>query len=52
MGLLAVILAMLAHWACYLFSWASLACLLHLLPLVLPMGLLAIIPAMLVHWPC
>ena len=30
MGLLAVIPAMLAYWACYLFSWASLARLLHL----------------------
>ena len=29
MGLLAVILVMLAHWACYLFSWASLTHLLH-----------------------
>ena len=28
-GLLAVILAMLAHWACYLFPWASLAQLLY-----------------------
>ena len=30
MGLLTVIPAMLAHWTCYLFSWASLAHLLYL----------------------
>ena len=36
MGLLAVILAMLVHWACYLFSWASLAHLLHLYLLFFP----------------
>ena len=36
MGLLAVIPAMLARWACYLFSWASLAHLLNLYLLVFP----------------
>jgi len=36
MGLLAVILAMLAHWACYLFSWASSTHLLHFYFLFLP----------------
>ena len=49
MGLLAIILAMLAHWAYYLFPCASLAHLLYFLPLVVSMGLLAIISAMFTH---
>ena len=35
-SLLAVILAMLTHWACYLFSWTSLTDLLHLYLLFFP----------------
>ena len=36
LGLLAMIPIMLAHWACYLFSWASSAHLLHLYLLFFP----------------